>query len=236
MTELNKSMPPLPARFLSLPVNDRGFPVPWFVATIDGKPDFRVVRPGGAAIARKHHICWLCGQKLGQYLAFVIGPMCSINRISSEPPCHLECAQFAAMACPFLIKPGARRNEKDIPAEAIDPAGEFLKRNPGVACIWVCKSFNMMRVDNGLLFQLHEPTSVEWYCEGRTATLAEVVASIESGMPLLMTAAEKEGARAVEALGVAAQKAIQYLPKGDDRAERQNDRTDLSGSDRMEIE
>lgn len=212
MTELNKSMPPLPARFLSLPIDARGFPVPWFVAFIDGVPDFRVVRSGGLAMAHNKKLCWLCGQKLGQYMAFVIGPMCAVNRITSEPPSHLECARFAAIACPFLIKPGARRNEKDKPPEAQDPAGIFVTRNPGVTCIWVSKSYSLRKVHNGILVQLDEPTSVEWYREARAATLAEVTASIETGCPALRDAATKDGPKALAHLDSMLVTAGKYLP------------------------
>ena len=51
MTALCKDLPPLPRRFLGLPIDDRGYPVPWFVHWVDGKPDFRLVRPDGAVEA-----------------------------------------------------------------------------------------------------------------------------------------------------------------------------------------
>ncbi len=45
-----------------------------------------------------------------------------------------------------------------------------------------------------------EPESVEWYAEGRAATRAEVMASIESGLPNLEALArqEKGGIEALE--------------------------------------
>lgn len=36
----------LPRRMAELPTDHIGRPVPWFVAWIDGKPDFRVIGPG----------------------------------------------------------------------------------------------------------------------------------------------------------------------------------------------
>src|SRR5215467_3774641 len=104
MTTLKSSLPPLPKRMLALPIDGRGYPVPWFVAWIRGEPDFRVIKPGGAEIAYHRNLCWLCGQRLGTYKTFVIGPMCTLNRVSAEPPSHRDCAEFAAKACPFLTQ------------------------------------------------------------------------------------------------------------------------------------
>ena len=40
-----KPLPPMPSRIAALPVDERGYPVPWFVAWIDGKPEFRCADP-----------------------------------------------------------------------------------------------------------------------------------------------------------------------------------------------
>src|SRR4051812_13673711 len=97
-------LPPVPHRMRSLPIR-RGYPVPWFVARVENEFHFPTADSRKMMIALHRHVCWVCGQPLGSYLAFVIGPMCAVNRISSEPPSHLECAQFSAMACPFLVRP-----------------------------------------------------------------------------------------------------------------------------------
>src|SRR3981189_2409882 len=117
MPELNASIRhiPMPDRFKKLPISDKGFPIPYFVGELDGRRDFRVIRPDAIAACFNKRLCWLCGEKLGQYLAFVIGPMCSVNRVSSEPPSHRECAEYAVRACPFLSRPKMRRNEEGLP-------------------------------------------------------------------------------------------------------------------------
>src|ERR1700757_2055277 len=104
---LHPNLPPLPARIQSLPVDARGFPVPWFVEWFhaDGTPfeypemsiragdypDFRVVDSRKFGIAHREKRCWVCGGPRGKYVAFVIGPMCAINRVSSELPSHRDC-------------------------------------------------------------------------------------------------------------------------------------------------
>ena len=217
---LNQSIAHLrmPVRMSRLPLSPKGFPVPWFVAFIDGEPDFRVIGPGKIEIAVKKNRCWLCGDVLGSYKCFVLGPMCTVNRTSAEPPSHVECAQYAAVACPFLSKPNMRRNEKDLPEETKDPAGVMIKRNPGAVALWITKSFKPFNPDNkkgnGILFRIGDPTNVMWYAEGRPATRAEVDESIRTGLPILEDMAkQREGHNAVMMLKRQNEAAKKYLPQ-----------------------
>jgi hypothetical protein len=212
MTALRKELPRLPERMRGRPVDARGFPVPWFVATIDGEPDFRVIRPNGLVIAVKQNRCWICGVALGQHKAFCIGPMCAINRITSEPPSHRECAEFAVRACPFMLRPRMKRNTVDLPENYREPAGIHVSRNPGVMCMWITKSFKPFRVDNGYLLEIGEPESVTWWTEGRYAKRAEVQASIDSGFPQLFELAEKDGPGAMAELIAKVNKMQPLLP------------------------
>ena len=205
-------LPPVPDRMLHLPIDDRGFPVPWFVhKRDDGTYDFRVVRRGGVAEAWNKKSCWLCGYPLGVYKANVVGPMCGINRVTSEPPQHLECATFAAKACPFLTRPLAVRNERDLPTDRV--AGVPVKRNPGVCMIWTTKHVQPFKVSNGWLFQLGDPTNWSFWREGRRATRAEIDESVRAGMPFLEEAAAKDGARGKAELAVMVTKFEAMLPE-----------------------
>jgi hypothetical protein len=214
MTALRKELPRLPDRMRGRPVDHRGFPVPWFVAWLDGEPDFRIIRPNGLAIAVKQQRCWICGQQLGRHLAFVIGPMCAINRITSEPPSHRECAEFAVQACPFMLRPRMKRNTVDLPEHYRNPAGIHVDRNPGVMCMWITKSFKPFKANGGYLLNIGEPESVSWWTEGRYATRAEVQASIDGGFPQLRELAEQDGPEAVADLMRRVETAQALLPKG----------------------
>ena len=88
MNRLNASIAhiPLPKRLRWAPISETGYPVPWFVDWIDGKPDFRVMDGRKYDRAIKHDLCWLCGQTLGRFKVFTAGPMCAVNRTSGEPP------------------------------------------------------------------------------------------------------------------------------------------------------
>jgi hypothetical protein len=143
--------------------------------------------------------CWICGDRLGVHRVYIIGPMCLVNRATSEPASHRDCAEFAAQACPFLIKPRMRRNEKDLPAERAI-AGIHIDRNPGCVCLYETRSAEPFAAGDGYLFRLGEPTRVDWWAEGRQATRVEVKASIDSGYPLLLDAAMKDSVEAVDDL------------------------------------
>ena len=216
MTALAPGMPPLPPRFLKLPVDPRGYPVPKFVwKKPDGGYDFRAVEPGWPTQCMNRKLCWLCGEPLGRFMCFVIGPMCSINRNTAEPPCHRECAEFAVKACPFMRYPNRKRDEVDLP-EGHAPGGEeaMIKRNPGVTCLWITKSYRPYRAPSGdVLIEIGDPVEVTWWAHGRTATREEVMASINSGLPLLRDMAEREGKDAVEHLDYVIERGMTLVPQ-----------------------
>lgn len=199
---------PLPLRMSQLPTDPRGYVIPFFVAIVDGKPDFRVVDGAKRQQCIDRKLCWLCGQRMGAFGAFVIGPMCAINRISSEPPSHRECATYAAQVCPFLTKPFAERREANLPEGAVEPEGKMLRRNPGVCLIWVSKTWRRWQG----LWNVGQPTECFWVAEGRAATRAEIEASIESGLPLLREGAEAQGPQALKMLDDAHRAALEILP------------------------
>lgn len=204
-------LPPIPERLLKLPV-ERGYPVPWFVAEVDGNYDFRLVDASKYVPAVKERRCWICGEVLGSSFAFTIGPMCAINRTISEPPSHRECAEFSIKACPFLNQQQTRRREGGLPEGVTDPAGVALKRQPGVICLWITNSYQIFRVDGGSLFRIAEPQQVFWFREGRPATRAEVLESIDSGLPSLREMAEMEGPRAMRQLNAFIERAHKLVP------------------------
>lgn len=203
----------MPERMKALRLNNAGYPVPWFVAWIDGKPDFRVIRPDGIRQALREQRCWVCGKLcIGPTRAFVIGPMCAVNRTTAEPGGHEACAVYSAQACPFLANPSKRRREHGKPEDAVNPGGEMITRNPGVALVYVSRDWTTYEVPNGMLFDLGPPQRVSWWAHGREATRAEVVGSIESGLPILNGMAEQEGPDAVAELHRLVDRAMELVP------------------------
>jgi len=186
---------PLPPRLQSLPLDARGYPVPWFVAwTEEGQPEFRAMDGAKWRKAIRERRCWVCGQPLGVHLAFVIGPMCGVNRTTSEPPCHLECAIWSAKNCPFLSRPHMVRR----PGGAVDGLEEHspgfpILRNPGVTLVWITRSFTLRDDGKGkALITVGEPERTLWFTEHRTASREEVIAAVAAGLPALLDVARQE--------------------------------------------
>jgi hypothetical protein len=208
----------------NLPVDKHGRPVPWFAAWIDGEPDFRIVAPGKLEQAiRGDGRCWVCGVPFltWQDRAFLVGPMCTVNRISAEPPVHKSCGVYSATHCPFLTVPNMiRRPRHGVAAEAVNPAGTMISRNPGVCVLWVVNrqgrgsQWHPFPDENGgVLFAIGEPRDVMWFAHGRKATRDEVLASIDSGLPILRELAQAGGADDMQVLERMHERALEYVPR-----------------------
>jgi len=208
---------PLPANMAGRPVSRRGFPVPYFVAWCSpagaglaegqGEPDFRIVDPAKMQRCLKFSLCWLCGKPLGKWRALVVGPMCLINRITAEPDSHVECAEYAAKACPFLANSRARRNTavELVPGTVHNPMGN--PRNPGVAVVFVHVERWLKRVPQGPklapLFKMpaNEPMRLAFYADGiKTADRRQVLEALNAGAEVLKSGALVEGPEAVTEL------------------------------------
>ena len=218
MTTMKLDLEPLPSRLLKLPIDARGYPVPWFVAWVPGPdgvdvPEFRAMDAQKFVRAVKEKRCWVCGDVLGKWLTFPIGPMCAITRTISEPPSHQECAEWSVRNCPFLSTPNMTRRDRHLPEEHHDLAGVSILRNPGVALVWVTRDWYIYPDPNGQpLFNIGKPEATMWYSHGRDATRDEVMASIESGLPILQEAAATDGDQAVKELEAMTKRALELLP------------------------
>lgn len=218
MTAVNRTrFSDLPSRMWGLPLDHRGFPVPWFVFWKDGVPHFPIADSRKAELAYRRNLCWVCGHELQRIKAFVIGPMCTINRTSSEPPSHLECARFSARHCPFLANPRMKRVPEGKRPSGNSPGGEAILRNPGVTAVWITKRFK--RYDDGrggLLYEIGRAANVEWYAEGQQASRDQVMHSITTGLPFLEEAARNDPNYTVEEclaeLELRKQQAFKLLP------------------------
>lgn len=212
----------MPDRIARLPRDKHGRPIPCFVHVDDaGVPDFRVIGAGKMAAAHRFDLCWVCGQRCGRHAAFVIGPMCGVNRVSAEPPSHLDCAVYSARACPFLATPSMRRRDRDLGPLDASTAGHAIDRNPGVALVWSSRTWRPFNVPAsagpnraGVLWNIGDPTAVRWYAQGRDATRGEVLASIDSGLPLLLDEAGRQSPAAVAQVKQMHAAALELVPAG----------------------
>jgi hypothetical protein len=107
-----------------------------------------------------------------------------------------------------------RRNEKDMP-DHTPPGGEMIARNPGVTAIWMTQSYKPFRPHQGapgVLFMIGDPEEVIFYREGRIATRAEILESIDTGLPQLRAMALRQSAEAVKELDQQHKTALRLLP------------------------
>ncbi len=184
-------------------------PIPFFVTVIDGKPDFRLVDPLAFHQCVNLKLCWICGQPLGEGLAFVGGPLCAINRVTAEPASHPECADYAARVCPFMVNPSASMRDTNLPEHVEIPGVET--GNPGLTAIILTRRYTALKVELRTYFRANRPTAIRWFREGREATRSEVQDAVAAAYHRLLAlrptdeGTRRELARRLDDLG-------QYIP------------------------
>ena len=202
----------MPAELRVRPRDHRGFPVPWFVTRKDerGRWDFVTVDTQRMYQAIRQDLCWVTGEPLGRFRSFVIGPMCVINRVAGDPPVKRNVALYSATVCPFLVNPRMRRVGEH--GEIMEgQRGRAVSRNPGLCAVFTVEK-KRQHFNRHSLFDLGEPSNVEWFKEGRPATRQEARAALDDGFAFLLDEAEKEGDNAVMHLLVMYELATRYLP------------------------
>lgn len=102
----------LPERMKGMKLDERGYPIPYFAAVVNGKPDFRYMDSKKLTRCIEEKRCYICSQRLlkGQ-LWFIAGPMGMKNRVHSDPPMHEECARFSLKICPHMFFEKSERRE-----------------------------------------------------------------------------------------------------------------------------
>lgn len=183
MNTVRQDLPGLPSRMRKLPVSAYGEPIPFFCRWADGKPVMRAADPVKLAACHDRGLCVLCGEPLGQYKAFVLGPMSAVNRLSDAPPAHTECAKFAAMTSWEL------------------------------ALVWVTRCSTLVRTLGSDLFEIGEPEQVFWYLAGRSASRQEVMNWIQAGLPEMYEIAHRQSEAAVTELDAMVARSARVFPK-----------------------
>jgi hypothetical protein len=112
---------PMPAAIAARPRDVRGFPVLAITPWREGVPEFAVTSPSRILVCAVERRCSICGLGLGkgpvwrvvaadEAVAIVTDPAGFENLAGTvEPPGHRLCMLYAAVACPWLARPHARR-------------------------------------------------------------------------------------------------------------------------------
>jgi hypothetical protein len=178
-----RKVTPIPRRMRHLPCDERGFVVPWFACHDDtGRPHISLRDDEKWWEAVRRDRCWLCGQPLAVFKAFVATPSNVVMRVVFEPPSHLDCAEYAMRVCPYLSNPAIRRMqhaERHVDQDwLVRHAGQRPAPNPGVFAVWVTRSYTLARLRDEPAITIGDPESVRWWTRGRPATDAEVEAGL----------------------------------------------------------
>lgn len=122
---------PMPAAIAERPRDARGYPVLAITPWSDGKPDFAVTSTARILVCAVERRCSICGTPLrkGPVWRVVAGEEAAaisagLNNVSQtvEPPGHHACMLYAAIVCPYLARPTARRG-----TDASVPEAEFRR-------------------------------------------------------------------------------------------------------------
>lgn len=131
----------IPEYLKHLKVNSKGYPIPFFVAYVDGKPDFRLLdaRKQGYCIDQK--LCAICGKKLfkNSYY-FISGPEGYKNKIATDPAMHRNCAEYSLNMCPHLHIEKTTRRESGL-EKLHEQQGEIMLDKPPMLLLIKADSF-----------------------------------------------------------------------------------------------
>jgi hypothetical protein len=203
--------PRMQVRMLSLPLLD-GYPVPFFAAVVDGEQTLLVRDQAKHQACIEQDLCWICGQRLGVFKTFAIPPVLALHRISFEPPSHIECAEYAIQAFPFILLPTSQRGDGGC-EEGISGRIMTLMLNAGVGVLWTTKTWTEGRTTREAMMVLGEPTTVRWFVQGRPASRAEAQAGMDAAFPRLQAMCRSEIGRASLANDYA--QLVKLLPRAD---------------------
>lgn len=105
----------IPKLMAHLPVDGRGYPIPYFVPFVNGKPDFRYQDPKKRSACLLYKKCAICGNRLfAADFWFICGPQGLKNEVHSDAPMHEACAEFSINVCPHLLFHKAERRSVDL--------------------------------------------------------------------------------------------------------------------------
>lgn len=125
----------MPPAIAARPRDARGYPVLAITPWSGGTPDFAVTSTARILVCAVERRCSICGTALGKGPVWRVaageeaaamtralgdGASYANSAKTVEPPGHRACMLYAAMACPYLVRPTARRG-----TDASVPDAEF---------------------------------------------------------------------------------------------------------------
>lgn len=154
----------IPKELAHLKIDSRGYPIPYFVSEINGKPEFRFIRPERIEMIIERKVCHICGKKLSDdFVYFISGPMGLQNKISTDAAMHRVCAEFSLFACPHLfLQKSERRRGDELAKTAVDHHRGIIPDKPDTMFLVKCDKWKRIVVD-GRMYLRFRPVSTEKY-------------------------------------------------------------------------
>jgi hypothetical protein len=125
----------MPERIAKLPKDDRGYPVTYIAAFINGKPDLGIQDYAKVLSCVREWRCHVCGEKLGKLGYFIAYEPIAKRPRFLDPAIHKECALYSLKVCPYLANPSAKhRSSKMLRTDQTD-LGEVTGRSHKVVLL-----------------------------------------------------------------------------------------------------
>jgi hypothetical protein len=155
---------PMPSAVASRPRDARGYPVLAITPWPDGVPNFGLTSTERVLVCAVERRCAVCGTPLGDRGAWRVvaadeavaildhGADYANAAPTVEPPGHRACMLYAAMICPFLVRPNARRGQDATIADFTASRGEARGERDGIGGAVVGFAAYEFRVDEFVRF------------------------------------------------------------------------------------
>lgn len=155
--------PPQPHTALAERPVFRGKIVPYVAEWKGDIPDFKALHAGRLVECIMGQKCAICGDRLGNFCAFIGGPACKISRVFSDPGMHEACARLATVSCPFVGK--GKEYSKSTQAkgnrELVPGAFANTTERPSVMYLFLSPGYYALRIGDSLHVQSEPFISTE---------------------------------------------------------------------------
>src|SRR4051794_9809070 len=98
----------MPARIAKLAKDDRGYPITYIAAFINGKADLGIQDYAKVLSCVREWRCHVCGEKLGKLGYFIAYEPIAKRPRFLDPAIHKDCALYSLKVCPYLANPSAK--------------------------------------------------------------------------------------------------------------------------------
>jgi hypothetical protein len=208
----------MPARVAARPRDERGYPVLAITPWSDGRPDFAVTSTARILVCAVERRCSICGTPLDKGPiwrvvaapeAVEIGGALAERRLYAnaaatvEPPGHRECMLYAAMVCPYLARPTARRGQDVSMPDSQFARGDIHGELDGIAGAAVAFDSYEFHASDFVRFRFHGlgrylPYRLgdELIAELRDAIAAQFAVPVRPSVPWLLADESAAEARA----------------------------------------